>query len=203
MNQNNLTKEQEAQIFEENQNIIYRVIHNTFGGDGAESANCGSNIDDLFQIGSIGLLKAIRTYDPSKNVPFINYAAATVRYEIMRWTNPNYNKRNLQQLLNDRTISVNDCAPNYDENSAIDDYDRVAKAVSINDISKASYTDDTLWRLEFDEFKNSLTAEDRIVLDGLMNGKNQVELASELGVSKQAIHQRIQKLRRKYHEYVD
>lgn len=38
--------------------------------------------DDLFQIGCIGLIKAARSYDPSKKAKFATYAAKCIRNEL-------------------------------------------------------------------------------------------------------------------------
>ncbi|NLX61598.1 MAG: RNA polymerase sporulation sigma factor SigF [Tissierellia bacterium] len=47
--------------------------------------NRGYEIDDLFQIGSIGLLKAIDKFDPSYNVKFSTYAVPMIAGEIKRF----------------------------------------------------------------------------------------------------------------------
>lgn len=40
--------------------------------------------DDMFQLGSIGLLKAIRRFDPSKGTAFSSLAVPMIRFEIYR-----------------------------------------------------------------------------------------------------------------------
>ena len=40
--------------------------------------NRGENVDDLFQVGCIGLIKAIANFDPTKNVRFSTYGVPTV-----------------------------------------------------------------------------------------------------------------------------
>ena len=41
--------------------------------------------EDLRQEGYIGLCEAVRQYDPSKGVPFINYAAFWIRHAMRRY----------------------------------------------------------------------------------------------------------------------
>src|SRR5690606_8937698 len=48
-------------------------------------ANRGYEVDDLFQIGSIGLLKAIDKFDTSYNVKFSTYAVPMIIGEIKRF----------------------------------------------------------------------------------------------------------------------
>jgi len=48
-------------------------------------ANRGYDVDDLFQIGSIGLLKAIDKFDTSYNVKFSTYAVPMIIGEIKRF----------------------------------------------------------------------------------------------------------------------
>ncbi len=38
----------------------------------------GENPDDLFQVGCIGLIKAISNFDPTKNVKFSTYGVPTI-----------------------------------------------------------------------------------------------------------------------------
>ncbi|MGI5850841.1 MAG: RNA polymerase sporulation sigma factor SigF [Caldicoprobacterales bacterium] len=47
--------------------------------------NRGYEYDDLFQIGVIGLIKAIRNYDPQYNVRFSTYAVPMIMGEIKRF----------------------------------------------------------------------------------------------------------------------
>ena len=47
--------------------------------------NRTDNMDDLFQVGCIGLIKAIEKFDPSKNVKFISYAIWWVKNGIQEF----------------------------------------------------------------------------------------------------------------------
>lgn len=55
-----------AQLVEENVGLVWCVVRRFF--------NRGVEADDLFQIGSIGLLKAIEKFDITYNVKFSTYA---------------------------------------------------------------------------------------------------------------------------------
>lgn len=50
---------------------------------GLGSSELGIDHDDLIQEGSIGLLRAITLYDPSKKIKFLTYAGQTIRNAMM------------------------------------------------------------------------------------------------------------------------
>ena len=54
--------------------------------------NRGENVDDLFQIGCIGLIKAIDNFDLSQNVQFSTYAVPMIIGEIRRYLRDNNSK---------------------------------------------------------------------------------------------------------------
>lgn len=70
-------KEAREQLVEENIGLIWCVVRR-FGGRGVE-------MEDLFQIGSIGLLKAIDKFDLDYEVKFSTYAVPMISGEIRRF----------------------------------------------------------------------------------------------------------------------
>ena len=52
-------------------------------------ASRGENMDDLFQVGCIGLIKAIDNFDPAQNVRFSTYAVPMIIGEIRRYLRDN------------------------------------------------------------------------------------------------------------------
>ncbi len=70
-------EEARTQLVEENVGLIWCVVKR-FYGRGAEA-------EDLFQIGSIGLLKAIDKFDLSYDVKFSTYAVPMISGEIKRF----------------------------------------------------------------------------------------------------------------------
>jgi len=70
------------QIVLENQNLIYSIINKyTYYYD----------IEDLFQTGVIGLIKAYRNYDSSMNTKFSTYAYTYILSEVLSYINTNKN----------------------------------------------------------------------------------------------------------------
>ncbi|MBE7048115.1 MAG: RNA polymerase sporulation sigma factor SigE [Ruminococcaceae bacterium] len=53
--------------------------------------NTGINIEDLISIGSIGLIKAINTFDTSKNIKLATYASRCIENEILMYLRKNHN----------------------------------------------------------------------------------------------------------------
>lgn len=70
-------KEARDTLFEENIGLVYSVARR-FAGRGAE-------MEDLIQIGSIGLLKAVDKFDLSYDVKFSTYAVPMIAGEIKRF----------------------------------------------------------------------------------------------------------------------
>ena len=70
-------KEAREQLVEENVGLIWCVVKRFYGR--------GTEPEDLFQIGSIGLLKAIDKFDISYDVKFSTYAVPMISGEIKRF----------------------------------------------------------------------------------------------------------------------
>lgn len=85
MSENNYWHTSEGQIYAENKGLINNIIAILFTKD--EIRHLG--YDDLMQEGSLGLLKAIRTYDGSKSVEFSTYASICIRNEMRNYAMKN------------------------------------------------------------------------------------------------------------------
>ncbi|WP_315118062.1 RNA polymerase sporulation sigma factor SigG [uncultured Clostridium sp.] len=86
--------------------------------------NRGENVDDLFQVGCIGLIKAIDNFDLSQNVKFSTYAVPMIIGEIRRYLRDNNSirvSRSLRDIaykalqVRDRLISENNKEPTVSE----------------------------------------------------------------------------------------
>ncbi len=53
----------------------------------------GSNLEDLISIGTIGLIKAVGSFDPEKNIKFATYATRCIENEILMYLRKNTNRR--------------------------------------------------------------------------------------------------------------
>ena len=70
-------KEARAQLVEENTGLVWCIVKRFY--------NRGAEAEDLFQIGSIGLLKAIDKFDLSYDVKFSTYPVPMISGEIKRF----------------------------------------------------------------------------------------------------------------------
>ena len=55
--------------------------------------NTGINIEDLISIGTIGLIKAINTFNPDKNIKLATYASRCIENEILMYLRKNSTKK--------------------------------------------------------------------------------------------------------------
>ncbi|NLW59372.1 MAG: RNA polymerase sporulation sigma factor SigG [Firmicutes bacterium] len=95
--------------------------------------NRGENVDDLFQVGCIGLMKAIDNFDLSQNVKFSTYAVPMIIGEIRRYlrdNNPIRVSRSLRDIaykalqVRDALTSKNGQEPTIAEIAAVLNIDR-------------------------------------------------------------------------------
>ncbi|AEB76206.1 RNA polymerase, sigma 28 subunit, FliA/WhiG family [Clostridium botulinum BKT015925] len=86
--------------------------------------NRGENVDDLFQVGCIGLIKAIDNFDLSQNVKFSTYAVPMIIGEIRRYLRDNNSirvSRSLRDIaykalqVRDRLINKDNKDPNVSQ----------------------------------------------------------------------------------------
>ncbi|MGB9868217.1 MAG: RNA polymerase sporulation sigma factor SigE [Bacillota bacterium] len=55
--------------------------------------NTGINIEDLVSVGTIGLIKAVSTFDPAKNIKLATYASKCIENEILMYLRRNFRTR--------------------------------------------------------------------------------------------------------------
>ncbi len=66
-----------AQVLEENSGLIWAVVRRYYGK--------GAEPDDLYQLGCLGFLKAVRGFDPEYGTQFSTYAVPKIAGEIRRY----------------------------------------------------------------------------------------------------------------------
>ena len=74
-------QEARRQLIEGNLRLVLSVIQRFSGR--------GENADDLFQVGCVGLIKAIDNFDTSQNVKFSTYAVPMILGEVRRYLRDN------------------------------------------------------------------------------------------------------------------
>ena len=180
--------------------------------------NRGEHVDDLFQVGCIGLIKAIDNFDISQNVKFSTYAVPMIIGEIRRYLRDNNSirvSRSLRdtaykalqakerlQKQNSKEPTIAEIAKEIDlpkedvvfALDAIQDpislfesvYHDGGDAIYVMDQVKDEKNKDDNWleSLSINEAINHLSErEKKIVNLRFYEGKTQMEVAEEIGIS--------------------
>ncbi|MBE6051680.1 MAG: RNA polymerase sporulation sigma factor SigG [Clostridium sp.] len=180
--------------------------------------NRGENVDDLFQVGCIGLMKAIDNFDLSQNVKFSTYAVPMIIGEIRRYLRDNNSirvSRSLRDIaykalvVRDKLVKDNNKEPSISQISkelnlpredvvfaldAIQDpvslyepiYHDGGDAIYVMDqVSDNKNTDENwLENISIKEAMKKLTDREKLILNlRFFNGRTQMEVANEIGIS--------------------
>ncbi len=178
----------------------------------------GENPDDLFQVGCVGLLKAIANFDPSKQVRFSTYGVPMICGEIRRYLRDNSAIR-VSRSIRDTAYKVLQCKetmiaeqgrePTEQEladrlqlplESVTEAMDAVSAPVSLYDpvysdggdpltvmdqVRDMKNTDEQwLERIALRDALEELNEREKHILQlRFSDGKTQMEVASEIGIS--------------------
>ena len=142
--------------------------------------NTGVGIEDLISIGTIGLIKAVETYQPAKNIKLATYASRCIENEILMHLRKNANRKgevSLDEPLNTdwdgNELLLSDVLgteADSIEKPIEDDVDRDLLLTAVSRLSKRERTIITL----------------RFGLDGGRE-RTQKEVADQLGISQSYI----------------
>ncbi len=142
--------------------------------------NTGANIEELISIGTVGLIKAISTFNADKNIKLATYASRCIENEILMFIRKTSSQK--REISIDEPLSVD-----WDGNELL-----------LSDIL-GSESDVVTKDMEEDEERrivreavSDLSARERIIVElrfGLGNGKEltQKEVADSLGISQSYI----------------
>lgn len=180
--------------------------------------NRGENVDDLFQVGCVGLIKAIDNFDLSQNVLFSTYAVPMIIGEIRRHLRDNNSIRVSRSLRDiaykslqarERLISQNSKEPTLEEIAkevgvtkeeithaldAIQDpvslyepvYNDGADSLYVVDQVKDKKNTDENWieDISISEAMKKLNGREKMIINKrFFDGKTQMEVADEIGIS--------------------
>lgn len=180
-------------------------------------ANRGENMDDLFQVGCIGLIKAIDNFDTTMDVKFSTYAVPMVIGEIRRYLRDNNSVRVSRSMrdtaykamqIKERVLSEQGREPSVEEiakelemrkEDVVLAMEAIVEPVSLyesvySDGGDTIYVmdqigdknDDSNWLDEIllrEEIQKLSPREKRILTLRFMQGKTQMEVANEVGIS--------------------
>ncbi len=177
----------------------------------------GENLDDLFQVGCIGLIKSIDNFDISQNVRFSTYAVPMIIGEIRRYLRDNNSVRvsrsikdtaykamqAKERLMNklQREPTVSEIADELElpKEDIVIALESIVEPISLyepvySDGGDTIYVldqlgdknDDKTWLDELslkEAIKNLSEREKKILSLRFMQGKTQMEVSSEIGIS--------------------
>ena len=109
------------------------------------------SLDDLIQVASLGLIKAIDGYDPGRGRPFTAYAVPTVLGELRRHFRDHVWNVRLPRGLQELTMSVDEAT-----NSLTEELGRVPSAAEIGERLEIS-TEDVLEALEASHARRTMS----------------------------------------------
>ena len=191
-----------------NLRLVLSVIQRFYGR--------GETADDLFQVGCVGLIKAIDNFDLSQNVQFSTYAVPMIVGEVKRYLRDNNSIRvsrsvrdlaykaiqtkekmtkekgrepTIEEIAKELNVEKEEIAFSLD---AIQDpvslqepvYNDGAESIFLMDQVKDSKNTDELW-IEKMAIEGALKKlnEKNIVVKRFFDGKTQMEVADEIGIS--------------------
>lgn len=164
----NGSEEARNKLIEHNLRLVAHVVR--------KYESSGEDIEDLISIGTIGLIKAIKTYNHEKGVRLATYAARCIENEVLM------HLRNIKKLKQEVSI--------YDPIG----YDKEGNEISLIDIltTDSEIVELIEARLQEEKVKNklgALTRRERQVIEmryGIFTGlkETQRDIAKKLGISR-------------------
>ena len=178
----------------------------------------GENLDDLFQVGCIGLMKATDNFDLSQNVRFSTYAVPMIIGEIRRYLRDNNALRVSRSLRDiaykalqakeklianmDREPTIQEIAKELDlpQETVVYAMDAIQDPISlyepiyhdggdpllVMDQIGDEKNNDSLWleHVAISEAMKKITPREKKIIDlRFFQGRTQMEVASEIGIS--------------------
>lgn len=96
--------------------------------------NRGEPLDDLVQVASMGLLKAIDRFDPERNVQFTTYAVPTIIGELRRYFRDRSSAIRVPRGLRERSYMLNTAIQKFSqENGRSPNVSEIASALGISE----------------------------------------------------------------------
>ena len=157
----------------------------------------GGDKEDLIQEGMIGLFKAIRDYDLSKEASFKVFAEMCIMRQIISAIKAAGRQKHIP--LNS-SISLNKPVVTFDEENEKTLYD-ILIDTRINP-EELFIAQDRFSRIENHIYK-ILTQLEKDVLDLYLEGKTYHEIGESLGCTKKAIDNALQRVKKKVEKYVN
>jgi len=133
------------------------------------------NVDDIFQVGVVGLIKAIDNFDITQNVQFSTYAVPMIIGEIKRYLRDSSSMR-ISRSIRDLSYKLSKEKEEYiSKNNSEPTIEYLAKAVGANEEDVILALDSTVQPMSLYDAVYNDGGDVIYVLDQLKNEKNEVE----------------------------
>ena len=149
-------------------------------------------MEELIQVGYLGLIKAVDEFDESRNVKFSAFATNVIKQRMIRGVN------NLSYALGTRNKRNGELGEtNALPFSHFDTYDKTGETVNI---IETNYYEDEDVKLDdmviktYIKFRNSLSGLDLAILERLEKDMKQTDIAKELNTSQRTVSTRKRKM---------
>ena len=159
-----------------------RLVYHMYGkiGDGPIKENYK---EDIISEGMLGLCKAAHTFDESRGVRFSTYAAMCIRNAMLMFIRKT--KKHFP-----REVSL------YETVGRDADGKELTLADIIEDESQSE--DEIITRIMLEDFEEKQASIDKKIINELKQGKRQIEIGRDLGMSQAQVSRRIRKMREKF-----
>ena len=151
----------------------------------------GAEFDDLIQEGMIGLYKAIRIYDETKNHSFSAFASLCIHRQIQNAVKNANRKKN---------SPLNSYIPiKYYDGSNVSDEDSVLRLVIADENSdiEQNYIDEEINTIMLSKVKDILTDEQFNILKLFINGDSYFEIANKTNLTTKKVDNTLQAIKKK------
>lgn len=175
----NGSKEDMTKLIEENSGLVWSIVRR-FNGRGYE-------IEDLYQIGSIGLIKAIQRFDTSFEVRLSTYAVPYILGEIKRFIRDD-GPIKISRSIKELNVKIRELQKEY--------FNKYGKEISLEEISKelrTSKEDITMAMdsvrpvdsIEEAQYRDNKTDKTVSILEQISTGKDeQTEITNRITIKK-------------------
>ena len=154
-----------------NLRLVLSVIQRFYGR--------GENADDLFQVGCVGLIKAIDNFDLSQNVQFSTYAVPMIIGEVKRYLRDN-NSIRVSRSVRDLAYKVIQFKERYTkENGKEPNVEEIAKELEVTKEDIAFSLDAIQDPVSLQEPVYNDGSESIFIMDQIKDSKNTDELWAE------------------------
>ena len=147
-------------------------------------SNRGENLDDLFQVGCIGLIKAIDNFNTDLDVRFSTYGVPMIIGEIRRYLRDNSSVRVSRSMRDDVVFALDAILDPVSLYEPV--YSDGGDTICVMDQVKDSKNTDESWleHIALKEAMNRLSDRERHILNlRFFEGKTQMEVSAEVGIS--------------------